>query len=183
MALRATIFKAEITISDLVRNYYADHSLTIARHPSENDERMMARILAFAMNAGERLLFSQGMNDDDEPDISQKDLTGAIELWIEVGQPEEKRIRKASGRAKRTLIYTYSGHSADVWWEQIRAGQAGADNLAVIKFQPKQIQALTEMVQRTMKLQFTIQETQVWVSDGQVTHQVDITVVKNALKQ
>ena len=104
MALKATIFKADLHIADMARNYYAEHALTVARHPSETDERMMARILAFALNADERLAFGKGLSDADEPDLWQKDLTGAIEHWIEVGQPDEKRLLRACGRAARARV-------------------------------------------------------------------------------
>ena len=95
MASNATIFKATLQIADMDRNYYADHALTIARHPSETDERMMVRLLAFVQHAHEALAFGRGLSADDEPDLWRRDLTGAVELWIEVGQPEEKRLRKA----------------------------------------------------------------------------------------
>jgi len=101
MALNATIFKAVLQIADMDRNYYRDHALTIARHPSETDERMMVRLLAFVLHAHEALSFGKGLSADGEPDLWQKDLTGAIELWIDVGQPDEKSIRKACGRAKQ----------------------------------------------------------------------------------
>ena len=101
MALKSTIYKAELQIADMDRHYYADHALTIARHPSETDERMMVRVAAFALFAQERLEFCKGLSDTDEPDLWQKDLTGAIETWIEVGQPDERRIAKASGRVER----------------------------------------------------------------------------------
>ena len=105
MALKATIFKADVTIADMDRHYYQSHALTLARHPSETDERMMIRLLAFIVNAQEALTFGKGLSSDDEPDVWQKDLTGAIELWIEVGHPDEKRILKACGRASQVLIY------------------------------------------------------------------------------
>lgn len=101
MALKATIFKVELVVADMDRNYYGDHNLTIARHPSETDERMMVRILAFALYADPALAFAKGLCVDDEPDLWQKDLTGLVERWIDVGQPDEKWIRKpAAARAK-----------------------------------------------------------------------------------
>jgi uncharacterized protein YaeQ len=103
MALKSTIYKAELQIADMDRHYYADHALTIARHPSETDERMMVRVAAFALFAQERLEFCKGLSDTDEPDLWQKDLTGAIETWIEVGQPDERRIAKASGRSNEVV--------------------------------------------------------------------------------
>src|SRR3990167_5447685 len=108
MALKATIYKAELQIADMDLQYYQDHTLTIARHPSETDERMMIRLLAFILHANEALIFGKGLSADDEPDLWQKDLTGAIKLWVEVGQPDEKRILKACGRAEKVIVYSYS---------------------------------------------------------------------------
>ena len=106
MALKATIFKADLQIADMDRHYYGDHALTIARHPSETDERMMVRLLAFALHAHDMLAFGRGLSADDEPDLWQKDLTGAIDLWIDVGQPDEKRMLKACGRSSRVVVYS-----------------------------------------------------------------------------
>ena len=115
MAFKATIFKADLQIADMDRHYYHDHALTIAQHPSETDERMMMRLLAFALHAHEALAFGKGISVDDEPDVWQKDLTGAIDLWIDVGLPDEKRIRKACGRARHVFIYSYAQRSAHIW--------------------------------------------------------------------
>ena len=169
MALRPTIFKADLQIADMARNYYGDHSLTIARHPSENDERMMVRLLAFVLNADERLAFGDSIGNEDEPSLWKKDLTGAVELWIDVGQPDEKRIRKASGRARKVSIYTYGGHSANVWLEQVSGGLARSANVTVINLQPALTAQLATLVERSMKLQFTIQDDQVWVTSGKTT--------------
>jgi uncharacterized protein YaeQ len=132
MALKSTIFKAEIQVSDMTRSYYGDHSLTIARHPSENDERMMVRILAFALHAHERLMFGESIGNGEEPSLWQKDLTGTIELWIDVGQPDEKRIRKACGRAGQVVVIAYGGHGVDVWLNQIRNSLDRTKNLTIL---------------------------------------------------
>jgi uncharacterized protein YaeQ len=174
MALKSTIFKAELQIADMGRNYYHDHSLTIARHPSENDERMMVRLLAFALHADEALSFANKIGNDDEPDLWLRDLTGAIDIWIEVGQPDEKRIRRACGRSRQVFIYCFSGRSADVWWGQVGKGLEGTRNLAVISLPAPASASLAAMAQRSMKLQYTIQDGQVWVSDGEDTVHVDL---------
>ena len=132
MALTATIYKAALHIADMDRHYYQDHALTIARHPSETDERMMVRVLAFMRHAHEALLFGKGLSTEDEPDLWQKDLTGVVDLWIDVGQPDDKSIRKACGRAKQVVIYTYGGRGADLWWEQSRATLERSKNLTVM---------------------------------------------------
>jgi uncharacterized protein YaeQ len=175
MALKSTIFKADIQVSDMMRNYYGDHSLTIARHPSENDERMMVRILAFALHAHERLVFGESIGNDEEPSLWQKDLTGAIELWIDVGQPDEKRIRKACGRAGQVVVIAYGGHGVDVWLNNIRNSLDRTKNLTILNLPASVPAALARLAERTMKLQFTIQDNQVWVTAGSETEHLDLS--------
>ncbi len=177
MALKATIFKAELHIADVDRGYYQDHELTIARHPSETDERMMVRVLVFALHAHEALAFGRGIGTDDEPDLWQKNLTGAIDVWIEVGQPDERRVRRACGRAARVFVYAYGGHDVDAWWEKAAPGLVRIANLTVMKLSSGGSQAVATLAQRTMELQCTIQDGQVWMSDTDRTVQVDLTLV------
>lgn len=176
MALRATIFKADLQIADMDRHYYADHTLTIARHPSETDERMMVRVLAFALHAHEALAFGKGLSADDEPDLWQKDLTGAIDLWIEVGQPDDKRILKACGRSAQVAVYSYSGAS-NVWWNQVRDKVERARNLRIVNVPSAYSLALAKLAQRSMQLQCTIQEGQIWFSGGDQTVQLELDVL------
>lgn len=166
MALKATIYKAELNISDMDRHYYQSHALTIACHPSETMERMMVRVLAFALNAHERLSFTKGLSSDDEPDLWLKSLSDEIELWIELGQPDEKRIRKACGRAKNVIIYTYAARSASIWWEQNKSNLKRFNNLRVLHLKSECVEALGQMAARTMDLQCTIQDGQIWLSDA-----------------
>jgi uncharacterized protein YaeQ len=180
MALKSTIFKAELQISDMDRNYYGEHVLTVARHPSETDERMMVRLLAFALHAGDRLAFGKGLSSDDEPDLWQRDLTGAIEVWIDVGQPDDKRIRRACGRAAQVSVYSYSGHGAGLWWSQIGDKLERLRNLSVFNLPAGVGPALAKLADRNMKLQFTIQDGQVWVSGGESVVQVEPEVLKRA---
>ncbi len=180
MAIKATIFKANLQIADMERHYYQDHALTLARHPSETDERMMVRLLAFALHAHEYLEFGQGMTDDDEADLWQKDLTGAIELWIDVGIPDEKLIRKACGRANQVVVYSYGGRVADMWFTQNSAQFERQKNLSIINLPVASTQALAKLAQRSMNLQCTIQDGQVWLSDGVESVQVERTVMKTA---
>ncbi len=167
MAIKATIFKAELQIADMERNYYHDHALTLARHPSETDERMMVRMLAFALHAHEYLEFGQGMTEDDEADLWRKDLTGAIELWIDVGLPDEKLIRKACGRADQVVVYAYGGRVAEMWFAQNSSQFERLRNLTVINLPQASTRALAGLAQRTMQLQCTIQDGQAWISDQQ----------------
>jgi uncharacterized protein YaeQ len=172
VALKATIFKASVQIADMDRNYYHTHELTLARHPSETDERMMVRLLAFAMHSHEALLFGKGLSTDDEPDLWQKDLTGAIQLWIDVGQPDEKRLRKASGRASQVVVYSYGGSAAAMWREQMAATLERTRNLAIRKIAVEASQAMAKLAQRSMELSYTVQEGQVWVADAKNTVQL-----------
>lgn len=179
MALKATIFKADLQVADMDRHYYADHALTIARHPSETDERMMMRVLAFALHANEALAFGKGLSSEDEPDLWQKDLTGAIDLWIEVGQPDEKRILKACGRSSRVVIYSYSSTS-HLWWNQIAAKLDRAKNLQVVNIASASSNALAKLAQRNMQLQCTVQEGQIWLSGGEETVQLEPEFLKQS---
>jgi uncharacterized protein YaeQ len=166
MALKSTIFKANVNISDLDRHYYAEHVLTLARHPSETDERMMVRLLAFLLFADERLEFGRGLSTDDEPALWQKDYSGTIERWIEVGLPDERVLRKAAGRATEVVVLVYGGRSADVWWEKEANALSRLDNLQVLALDADESTALTSLVERSMQLQCTIQDGQVWITDG-----------------
>ena len=173
MALKATIFKADLQIADMDRNYYADHGLTVARHTSETDERMMVRLLAFTLFASEGLGFGKGLCVDDEPDLWRKDLTGAIELWIDVGLPDEKWTRKACGRADKVAIVSYGSRPADVWWEQNQGKLGRLENLAVYRVPYEATQALAAMAERTMRLQCTVQDGQVWITNGRDTVHIE----------
>ncbi len=180
MALKATIFKADLHIADMDRNYYGSHVLTVARHPSETDERMMVRILAFALHANEALAFGKGLSTDDEPDLWQKDLTGAIDLWVEVGQPDEKRMLKACGRSSHVVVYSYSSNS-NVWWNQIGAKVERAKNLRVLNLPSNIGPSLAKLAQRTMQLQCTIQDGHIWMSSGDQTVQLELAVFKRSI--
>ena len=176
MAIKATIFKAELNIADMDRHYYGDHSLTIARHPSENDERMMVRLLAFALSASEALTFTRGISTEDEPDLWQKNLNGEIELWIDLGQPDEKRIRKACARAKQVIIYCYQPRSAPVWWKQLEKKLTRFENLSVYNLADDMASQLGALSSRNMQLQCTIQDGEIWFSSGEQS--VNITLEK-----
>ena len=178
MAIKATIFKANLQIADMERHYYQDHALTLARHPSETDERMMVRLLAFSLHAHEYLEFGQGMTAEDEADLWQKDLTGAIELWIDVGMPDEKLVRKACGRANQVIVYCYGGRIAEMWYAQNSSQFARQKNLTVINLPQESTRAMAAMAQRTMQLQITIQDGQVWLSDGKESVMVERVTLK-----
>ena len=178
MAPNATICKAVLHIADVDRHYYEDHSLTLARHPSETDERMMVRLLAFARHGHEALSFGRGLSTEDEPALWQKDATGLIELWIEVGLPDEKAIRQACGRARQVCVYTYGGRAADQWWKQNGAALDRLNNLAVMNLPLEGSRALTDLAQRNMDLHCTIQDGQVLIGDGTNAAQMEVIMWK-----
>ena len=182
MALKATIFKAELQIADMDRHYYGDHVLTIARHPSETDERMMVRLLAFALQARENLSFGRGLSSEDEPDLWEKDLTGSILRWIDVGLPDERRMRRASGRAPLVCVYAYGGRAVDLWWRQVGEQVERCENLVVWNLPLAGTQSLAGLASRTMALQCTIQEGQVWLGDGMNVVQMEPVCLKAAGK-
>jgi uncharacterized protein YaeQ len=165
MALKATIYKADLQIADMDRHYYGDHALTIARHPSETEERVMIRLLAFALHASDALAFTKGLFDTDEPDLWEKDLTGAITTWIEVGQPDEKRLKQACSRAEQVVVYSYSAAS-QVWFRGLAGKLGRAQNLSIVNVPADTSAALEKLAKRGMQLQCTIQDGQVWLTDG-----------------
>jgi uncharacterized protein YaeQ len=163
MALNATIYKVELQITDMDRHYYATHTLTLARHPSETAVRLMVRLFAFALYADERLELGKGISADDEPDLWRKDRTGAIEQWIELGQPDEQRVRKACGRARQVVVINYGGRVADLWWDKAGAALTRAKNLTVIDIPTSASDALAALADRSMRLQCMIQDGQVQI--------------------
>ena len=173
MALKSTIFRATLNVSDLDRGHFAEHGLTLARHPSETDERMMVRLLAFALNASPSLAFGRGLSTEDEADLLDVDPTGAIDNWIDVGLPDEKAIRRAANRARRMVVLSYGGRGAEIWWQQTAGKVAGLRNLSVLALEPAASQALGALAERTMRLQCTIQDGTVWL--GGATGDLEIT--------
>jgi uncharacterized protein YaeQ len=164
MAISSTINKVCLTITNMDSHYYQSHELTLAQHPSETDFRFMVRLIAYMANASDRLCFTKGMDSDDEPDLWQKTLTDDIELWIDLGQPDEKRIRKACGRAKQVIIYTYHERKAKVWWQQQQAKLKRFSNLKVLHMNA---QGVDTMIKRSMQLQCTIQDGEIYLNDDQ----------------
>lgn len=178
MAIKATVFKAELQISDLDRGYYHTHDVTIARHPSENNQRMMVRLLSFILFANPELTFCKGLSEDNEPDLWQHNLSGECECWIELGTPDEKRLRRACGRAKQVIIVNYSAGSSDIWWQQNQSKLARYEHLAVIKLPKEQIEPLADWAERTMQLQATIQDGEIWLTTAQASAQITPTWLK-----
>ena len=184
MALKSTIFKAALAVADIDHGYYADHVLTLARHPSETDERMMIRLAALALNAhmlqtvcaGDgTLAFGAGLSSPDDPDVSLRDFTGQARLWVEVGQPEDKPLAKACGKADQVHVYCFH-HAAEVWWRGIETKLTRLSNLSVFRVPSLASQSLAKLAQRSMQLQATVQEGVLMLGDGK--HSIDIELVR-----
>ncbi len=177
MALRSTVYKASLQLAHLDRGVYADHALTLALHPSETEERLMVRLLAYALEAPPddargALQFARGLSDTEEPDLWQRDLTGSIVHWIELGQPDARRLARACGRAERVSVYCFAA-AAPIWWAGVETDVARLGNLAVWRVEAPQSKALAALAARSMQLQVTVQEGHVWfAADGQT---VEIT--------
>ncbi|WP_127105986.1 YaeQ family protein [Pararhodobacter zhoushanensis] len=175
MAQNATIYKVELSVSDMDRHYYETHKLTVARHPSETDERLMVRLVAFALNAHEHLEMTKGLSTDDEPDIWQKSLSGALDVWVALGLPSEKVVRQSCAKADKVFVYPYGGRTAEMWWDKIKTSTTRFDNLQVVNFSETDTRALAKLASRAMKLQINIHEGEVMVSVDD--HIVNLTPV------
>ncbi|OUR73296.1 hypothetical protein A9Q78_04010 [Methylophaga sp. 41_12_T18] len=175
MAISSTINKVSINIADMDRHYYQSHELTVAQHPSETDFRFLIRLVAFMINASDSLSFTKGMASDDEPDLWQRSLTNDIELWIDLGQVDEKRIRKACGRADQVIIYTYHDGKSKVWWQQQQEKLQRFSNLSVYHIKAENIETL---VQRAMQLQCNIQDNEIYLSDDNSNFEINVIKLK-----
>ena len=173
MALKPTIYKFRIALTDLNRDYYDSLNLTVALHPSENLPRMMARILAYCLNASPELMFTKGLSTTEEPDIWIKELDDHISLWIDIGEPEPERIKKATRLADKVIIYSFNTKS-DTWWKQ-NQGKLGALKASIIRFDTKAVEMLASYVSRTMDLSVMLSGQSAYVSsesgDCEVTWQ------------
>jgi uncharacterized protein YaeQ len=170
MALKSTVCKASVQIADMDRGLYATHALTLARHPSETDERMMVRLLAYALNVPAddhdgALVFARGLADDTEPDLWQHSLDGQLRHWMEMGQPDDRRLSRACSRADRVTIYGYAS-STPIWWAAIQNKLTRLNNLTIWQIPAAQSQELAQLADRSMQLQVTVQDGGVWVGNA-----------------
>ena len=165
MALKPTIYKAQVKLADSDRNCFEELALTVAKHPSETIERMTVRLLAYCINSGRGLEFTKGLSSADEPDIWQHADNGEIEHWIELGQPEEPRLRKACGKAKNISVYAF-GKSADTWWKLNGDAIAALPRIQIWQFPWTEVEAASDMMSRTMKLGLSIVGGTLYLDDG-----------------
>jgi len=169
MALRSTIYKTDLQVSDLDRQVFESQTLSLALHPSETEERMMVRLLAYALHIGEGLAFGRGISSDDEATAWQHDLAGNLQLWVEVGLPDERLLRRAAGRAREVVLYTYGGRAVSVWWQQNREQLARLANLRVLEVPQELSRALAACAARNMAVQVTVQDGLIWFAVGETT--------------
>ena len=179
MALKATIYKAELQLADVDHHRYDALALTIARHPSETDERMMVRLLMYALYARDGIALTKGLFDVDEPEIWVKDLTGAIELWIDIGQPDEARLRRACGRAAQVVVLCHAS-SCDIWWKGLEGKVARLRNLTVLRLAAPSAQALAALAARTMRLQCLVQDGVITVSSDAAAVELMLDTLQRA---
>lgn len=178
MALKSTIYKATVNLSNMDEHIYEEISVTIALHPSETEERMMVRLLAYVMNDQEGLSFGRGLSNEEEPALCVKSLTGEMVLWIDVGLPDKERIRKASHKAEQVCLYVYGGNNATTWWEQNQKAIKGYRNVSVIKIPESTSLAMATLARRTMNLSCSIQDGSIWLSDDEQTLEVSLEQLK-----
>lgn len=178
MALKSTICRADLSVANVDRGYYRSHELTIARHPSETDERMMIRVLAFALHADDALEFGRGLSADDEPDLWRRDLTGSIDHWIDVGLPDERAVRKACGRARAVHVVAYGGRAVELWWQRARPTLGRQERLDVVEVPAEASRTLAQLAARSMRLQVTIQEENVLVTNGSTSVPMEMRPLK-----
>jgi uncharacterized protein YaeQ len=172
MALRATVYRCELTLSDIDRGVYGSYPLTLARHPSETEERLMVRLVAFALFADPRLAFGRGLSTDGEPDLWQHDDTGVVERWIDVGLPDERAVRRACGRSREVVVLAYGGRKAQQWRAANAEALARLPNLRLLALADEDCTGLQGLAARSMALTATVQDGHLWL--GSPTASIEV---------
>lgn len=180
MALKSTVYRFDLNVADLDRQVYGDFPLTVARHPSETESRMMLRVLAFALHASENLEFGRGISTDDEPDLWRKSLTGDIELWIDLGTPDPERLRKACGRAEQVVLYCYGDRATPVWLEKHEKALRRFENLRIYQVSDSSLSELAAVARSGQPLQCMIEAGEVWISATGTSLQVALRALRTA---
>ena len=176
MALKSTIHRIQLSVANIPINHYEDYNLTLARHPSETDERLMCRLLAFALHADHSLEFGKGLSEDAEPDLWLKTLDGRINNWIDLGQPDEKRLRQCCGKAEQVHIYCYQQNAAQIWWEKLSYKTQTLPHLKIRRLDVQGDELLSSLVQRTMQIGCTIQDEEILVTGEPESGPISINV-------
>lgn len=177
MALKPTIYKFRISLSDTNRDLYDSTQLTVAQHPSETVERMMARIMAYCVKWQPNLALTKGLSTTDEPDLWVKSLDDQIELWVDIGEPSLDRVKKACRLAKQVDIFSFNSKS-DVWWEQTK-NKAHQYSASFYRFDSQAIEALAQVVARTMDLSVMITGDSLFVDCEQGSFEVQLTTLQS----
>ncbi|MGB0495717.1 MAG: YaeQ family protein [Kangiellaceae bacterium] len=164
MAIKPTIYKFNISLSDINREIYNTLNLTLAQHPSETAERMTTRLLAFCINYEEKLTFTKGLSEVEEPDIWCVEYNDDISLWIDVGEPDVERIKKASRKSNNVKVYSFNSKS-DVWWQQSQ-DQFKILNASFYRFDWDSIKTLSSLLDRTMNLSVMLTGDSAYVTYG-----------------
>ncbi len=167
MALKSTIFKIKISLSNMNIHHYEECSLTVARHPSENNLRMMTRVLAFCLGAQNEIQFTKGISSDSEPDLWKLNHDGSIEYWIELGHLDERRIRQACSKGRNIEIYTYQDQQSTQWFESVKNGLSRFSNLSIFQFHWPLNLNFDDFVDRGMNFSVSIEDNEVWLSTGE----------------
>lgn len=166
MSPKSTVVKVELQVSDMDRHYYATHALTLAQHPSETDTRLLVRLITFALHANDRLEFGRGLSDEDEPALWRRDYTGLVEQWIELGQPDESRLRKAAGRANEVVVVGYGGNAAEAWWSRNEPALRRLEQLTVLELDSAELDDALPLLVRGARLDAMIQDGELQLMDG-----------------
>jgi len=165
MALTATIYNFDVDLADNDRGVYETLAVRVAQHPSESDEYLIARLLAYLLEYAEGIAFSRGVSEPDEPTISVRDLTGAVKAWIEIGTPDAPRLHKASKAAARVAVYCHKDTAQ--WLRQLdRTAIHRADALELYAIDRDLINALVSRLDRRMALSVSITDRELFVSIG-----------------
>jgi uncharacterized protein YaeQ len=165
MALGSTIYKIDINLSNFNTHYYEDFNLTLAKHPSENESRMMYRLLAFLYCAHTDLKFTKGLSGIEEAELWQKNYTGEIIQWIDLGLPDMKRIRQACGKSQSVKVFTYHQNKALEWYQKNKSDFDRNKKLDVYHFNVSENGPIDKFVTKSMRLSCIIEEQQMYLSD------------------
>lgn len=162
MAMNSTIYRVAYSINQMDKSYFETFDLRVARHPSENEDRMMARLVAFGLWAEEGLTFTKGLCSDKEPEIWSHNYDGSIRCWIELGEPDVKRLTRACKHAEHVHVLVYGENSVDGWWTKVKPLLHRFKNLEIVRLDPACLEVLERQCTRRMDLSL-------FVSDGDAT--------------
>lgn len=174
MALGATVCKAFVDISDIDRGFYESRALTIAQHPSETPARMMLRLMAWILFAGDKTEFGRGLSTDGDPDVFETNDAGDIYRWIEVGCPDIKTLRRAAGKSEDVVVIAYDEARIEPWWQSRKGDLSKIDKLSVRWISDEDLEKIAAMAARNMKFAATLQDGVIWIADESRNIEIEI---------